>query len=115
MTSPFRLLWSVAALLGCLLALAAGLFGSGSNSFWRAGVGIASPNAVVGSMRYGAAVPHRELISSNSGGGKDARLAFLIMSSGNDAGRLHLLLPEIYHPDNIYLVHVDAKAPAEKV
>lgn len=57
---------------------------------------------------------HREL-SNQSGRNKRARLAYLILSSGNDIGKLHLLLPEIYHPDNIYLVHVDAKAPRQKV
>lgn len=57
------------------------------------------------------------------GGGDDggdgerrrARLAFFIMSSGDDAAKLELLLPEIYHPDNVYLVHVDAKAPQDQV
>lgn len=57
----------------------------------------------------------REQESSTTIGAKTARLAFLILSDGHDVGRLHLLLPEIYHPDNIYLVHVDAKTPPDKV
>lgn len=54
-----------------------------------------------------------------SGGGdvgeRRARLAFLIMSSGDDILKLELLLPEISHPDNVYLVHVDAKTPQDQV
>lgn len=50
-----------------------------------------------------------------SGSERKARLAFLILSSGDDVGKLELLLPEIYDQDNIYLVHVDAKAPPEQV
>lgn len=48
-------------------------------------------------------------------GRKKARLAILILSDGEDIDRLHLMLPQIYDPDNIYLVHVDAKTPPEKV
>ena len=67
--------------------------------------------------------PHRGLFGRGGGGGgggndaepRRARLAFLILSSGDDLGKLELLLPEIYHPDNVYLVHVDAKTPPEQV
>ncbi|CAN0488199.1 unnamed protein product [Ectocarpus sp. 12 AP-2014] len=60
---------------------------------------------------------HRGLFdrgARDGGGERRARLAFLIMSSGDDIAKLSVLLPEIYHPDNIYLVHVDAKAPREQ-
>lgn len=66
---------------------------------------------------------HRDLLVVDGGGGggvdddeeRRARLAFLIMSSGDDIFKLELLLPEIYHPDNVYLVHVDAKTPQDQV
>ncbi|CAN0074199.1 unnamed protein product [Ectocarpus sp. 6 AP-2014] len=60
---------------------------------------------------------HRGLFDQGARDGRGerrARLAFLIMSSGDDIAKLSVLLPEIYHPDNIYLVHVDAKAPREQ-
>lgn len=61
---------------------------------------------------------HRGLFDRGARDGRGerrARLAFLIMSSGDDIAKLSVLLPEIYHPDNVYLVHVDAKAPREQV
>ncbi|CAN0400869.1 unnamed protein product, partial [Ectocarpus fasciculatus] len=60
---------------------------------------------------------HRGLFDRSAHDGRGerrARLAFLIMSSGDDIAKLSVLLPEIYHQDNIYLVHVDAKAPPEQ-
>lgn len=118
MTTTIRLLGAAAALLGCLLALVVGLLpsvgGGRSALFGRTDVG--DPKAggysdVVGSGRS----LH---LNSNGFSGrarKKTRIAYLIMASGDDAGRLQLLLPEIYHPDNIYLVHVDAKTPTGKV
>lgn len=46
---------------------------------------------------------------------RQAKLAFLVLSDGNDIDRMRAMLPAIYHPDNIYLVHVDAKSPPAKV
>lgn len=46
---------------------------------------------------------------------RQAKLAFLVLSDGNDIERMRAMLPAIYHPDNIYLVHVDAKSPPAKV
>lgn len=65
-------------------------------------------------MQNGPGVTAKRNTDGN-GTGKQAKLAFLILSDGRDVGRLHLLLPAIYHPDNIYLVHVDAKAPPQNV
>lgn len=57
---------------------------------------------------------NRNLVSEN-GIQKRARVAYFIMCGGSDVERLNLLLPAIYHPDNIYLVHIDAKAQPEEV
>lgn len=51
----------------------------------------------------------------DTAGRRPAKLAFLILSDGNDVDRMRHLLPAIYHPENIYLVHVDAKASPENV
>ena len=113
--APLRnsLRW-VSVFAGILLALSLCIFG-GSNgvggglsgdSFWR------YVTVTTSSSRNGIS---RELISSQADDGRRARLAFLVLCSGKDVGRLQLLLPEIYHPDNIYLVHVDAKTPTHAV
>lgn len=120
MVIPFRLLGATASLLGCVLAIFVSVLPS-------SGVGVGSflfGRTDVGDQQEGhdsaAAVSNRRTLHLNSNGfsGRErtkARIAFLIMASADDAGRLHLLLPEIYHPDNIYLVHVDAKTPPGKV
>lgn len=129
------------AVLGLLLALVSvalhsGTSGTGSSLhvFWsrdtsrrrtRGPAKASDTAAAVGDGR-GVGQPdggrHRRLFGWGGGGGRDgnaeprrARLAFLVMSSGDDIGKLELLLPEIYHPDNMYLVHVDAKTPPEQV
>ncbi|CAM9260344.1 unnamed protein product [Choristocarpus tenellus] len=43
-----------------------------------------------------------------------AKIAYLVLSNGLDAGKLQFLFSEIYHPDNIYLIHVDKKAPTDQ-
>ena len=108
----------VSAFAGVLTAFAFCLF-SGSNgrgggtsgdNFWRHFRKSTSNSSGDSSIDR-----HRELSGQPGGEGRRARLAFLVLCSGKDVGRLQLLLPEIYHPDNIYLVHVDAKTPAHAV
>lgn len=134
-----RLPASAVALLGLLLALASVVLHRGHRGMeislsrlWnergtaKASEGSAvGPTAVVGDadgrrVQQLGRSQRRELFGRGGGGGGDserrrARLAFFIMSSGDDAAKLELLLPEIYDRDNVYLVHVDAKAPQDQV
>eukprot|EP00752_Nemacystus_decipiens_P018205 g16334.t1 len=129
-----RLPASAVALLGLLLALASVVLNSGNCGLQislsrlcnvsnrgtakasDAAVGV-SDSTTVGKVGGGRG---RKLFSWGRGSGgsngerRRARLAFFIMSSGDDAAKLELLLPEIYHKDNVYLVHVDAKAPQDQ-
>lgn len=109
----------VSVCAGVLVSLALCLFG-GSNGgvgglsgdgFWRY-FRVATSYSSGGDS---SSARHRELSGQLGGEGRRARLAFLVLCSGKDVGRLQLLLPEIYHPDNIYLVHVDAKTPSHAV
>lgn len=116
MESLIKSLRWVSVITGVLVALALCIFG-GSNavggglsgdSFWRY-----APTGLVTTSSSEDGVSRK--LSSQPDGVRKARLAFLVLCSGKDVGRLQLLLPEIYHPDNIYLVHVDAKTPTHAV
>lgn len=137
-----RLPVSAVALLGLLLAFASVVLHRGNrcleislSRLWgdsiSRGPAKASDDAAVGEntrrrVEQLGRNQRRDLFGWGGGGGggggdggggarRRVRLAFLIMSSGDDVAKLELLLPEIYHPDNVYLVHVDAKAPQDQV
>lgn len=130
-TKPFG---AIAALI-FVLGLAIGMMSSGVDggsfrliSFFRPSLFglIANGNSKTTTEEQGASAVrdyprHQEDRTNNrnlaSGDGiqKRARVAYLIMCGGSDVERLNLLLPAIYHPDNIYLLHIDAKAQPEEV
>lgn len=130
-TRPFG---AVAALV-FVLVLATGMMSSGVDggsfrlrSFFRPSLFglIANGNSKTTTGEHGASAVgdyprHQEdrtnnrYLASEDGMQERARVAYFIMCGGSDVGRLNLLLPAIYHPDNIYLVHVDAKATPEEV
>ena len=129
MASLSRLFIVVAISVALVLALAVGLLGSGvgGNGCWQrsfspsGGAWIGdNGNALRDGGKSGAVRDQDFRTTSRGLGGKDdgekrARVAYLVMSGGDDIEKLHLLLPAIYHPDNIYLVHVDAKTSPKKV
>ncbi|XP_051138654.1 beta-glucuronosyltransferase GlcAT14A [Andrographis paniculata] len=51
-------------------------------------------------------------IPNNAPGPYNATFAYLISGAGGDTMRLKRLLLAVYHPANVYLIHLDAAAPA---